>query len=136
MKYYLGKTEPEQDYSIDDLQKEGRTLWDNIHNALALRFISEMRPGDKMFIYHSQKQRQIVGLAEIDSDPFPNPDDPTSTWTVYVKFLEKFDRPVTLAEIKANPDCANWYLVRHSRLSTMPVPGNIAQWILDIAHGK
>ena len=131
MRYYLGKTEPDHDYSIDDLHREGRTAWDNIHNALALRAISQMRPGDQLFIYHSGKQRAIVGLAEVDSMPYANPIDPTNKWVVYVKFVKKYQQPLTLASIKSNPACAIFALVRNSRLSTMAVPDEIAQWMIS-----
>ncbi|MEI7818640.1 MAG: EVE domain-containing protein [bacterium] len=131
MNYFLGKTEPEHDYSIDDLEREGRTLWDNIHNAQALRVVSDMRPGDQIFIYHSGKQRAVVGLAEIDSDPFPNPDDPTNTWTVNVKFIKKYDHPLPLSAFKAEPALQKFALVHQGRLSTMAVPPEIASWMLE-----
>ena len=131
MQYFLGKSEPDHDYSIDDLEREGRTRWDDIHNALALRAVSQMRSGDLMFVYHSGKQRAVVGLAVVDSEPFPNPDDPTNYWTVYVKFVKKYANPLSLADFKANPLCKDFALVRQGRLSTMPVPDDIAVWMIS-----
>ena len=130
MQYFLGKTEPDNDYSIDDLEREKRTLWDDIHNAAALQAVAKMRPGDLMFVYHSMKQRAIVGLAEIDSEPFPNPHDPRNKWTVYVKFVKKYKNPLSLDAFKAEPKFKDFALVRQSRLSTMVVPHDIADWIL------
>jgi len=131
MKYFLGKSEPDHDYSIDDLAEEGRTRWDDIHNHAALKAVSTMSPGDLMFVYHSGKQRAIVGLAKVDSEPFPNPDDPTNYWTVYVTFVKKYENPLELARFKANPLLKDFALVRQSRLSTMAVPDDVATWILE-----
>lgn len=130
MHYFLAKTEPDHDYSIDDLAQDGETLWDGIHNALALRHVSTMRPGDRVFIYHSGKEKRIVGLAEVTTGPAPNPDDPHNTWVVRVKFLEKYEDGPVLADFKAIPEFADFALVRQGRLSLMPVPKNIADWIL------
>ena len=72
MKYFLAKTDPET-YSVDDLERDGRTVWDGVKNPQALRAIREMKPGDRVFIYHSMGDAKIVGLAEVASEPRPDP---------------------------------------------------------------
>ncbi len=76
MKYFLAKTDPES-YSIDQLEAEGRTTWDGVRNAQALRAIRDMRSGDLVFIYHSLSGvAAVVGLAKVLSEPRPDPKDP------------------------------------------------------------
>lgn len=127
MTYYLAKTEPST-YSIDDLEKDRKTLWDGVHNHQAIAYIKQMKPGDRVFIYHSVNEKQIVGEAEVISLPFENKADPRFSWAVELKFVKKCHGP-TLADCKANPLCKEFKLVTNSRLSTMPVPEDIATWI-------
>jgi len=128
-KYFLAKTEPET-YSIADLERDGETVWDGVRNALAVRFIKEMQPGDLVLIYHSGGQTAIMGLASVLSHPRPDPkDDDGKSWVADFKFVQKFATPVTLAEIKASHLFDDWYLVRQGRLSTMPVPDNFVDWL-------
>lgn len=127
MRYFLAKTEPSS-YSIDQLEKDGETIWDGVHNYAAIGFIKQMKPGDRVFIYHSLKGLNIVGEAEVIGDPFLNTNDPRFSWAVKLKFVRKFDGP-KLSDFKANPDFASFDLVRQSRLSTMAVPENVASWI-------
>ena len=86
MTYYLAKTDPET-YSIDDLERERRTVWDGVKNPQALRAIAAMRPGDRVFIYHSMGKAAIVGLAKVRSAPRPDPKNPKLT-VVDLEFLE------------------------------------------------
>lgn len=125
MNYFLAKTDPDT-YGIDDFMKEGETLWDGVHNNAALLFIRQMKPSDKVFIYESMSTKAIVGLTEVTSEPELNKNDPRRSWAVRMKFIKKYDKPVTLAAIKADPDFADFKLVRESRLSVMPVPSNLA----------
>jgi predicted RNA-binding protein with PUA-like domain len=131
MNYFLGKTEPAEDYSIDDLARDGETLWDQVHNYQAIGFIKSMQVGDKMFIYHSGKDKAIVGLAEVCSEPFENKDDPRFSWAVRVKFIQKYNKTITLKEIKAEPLMADFLLVRNPRLSVMPVSVQQAKWLRE-----
>jgi predicted RNA-binding protein with PUA-like domain len=128
--YFLAKTDPET-YGIDDLQREGRTVWDGVHNALALRAIKEMRPGDEVLIYHSQGQAAIVGVARVVSEPRPDPNDPKS-WVVDFEYLRKLARPVTLSEIKSSHLFDDWNLVRQGRLSTMSTPPQFIEWLKEL----
>jgi predicted RNA-binding protein with PUA-like domain len=121
MNYWLVKADPDSDYSIDDLAKDGSTIWDGVHNNAAILHIQKMRPSDKVYIYHSQKQKAIVGLAEVIDKPFENKGDPRRSWAVELKFVKRFTHPLTLSEIKQAPECAEFGLVRIGRLSVMPV---------------
>jgi predicted RNA-binding protein with PUA-like domain len=78
MKYYLAKTDPET-YSIDDLEREHRTVWDGVKNPQALRAIAAMRTRDRVFIYHSMSEAAIVGLAQVVSEPRPDAKNPKLT---------------------------------------------------------
>jgi len=125
MNWFLAKTDPDT-YSIDDFAKEGETLWDGVHNNAALLFIRQMRPGDQVFIYESLSTKAIVGLAEVTSEPYENKADPRRSWAVTMRFIKKYDNPVTLSQIKAEPLFADFKLVRESRLSVMPVTNSLA----------
>lgn len=126
MAHWLLKTEPGT-YSYDTLEKDGKTVWDGVSNNLALQFIRQMKKGDLAFIYHSGDEKQIVGIAEITSNAYPDPKQKDGKLVVFdLKAKSKVKRPVTLAEIKADSFFADFHLVRMSRLSVMPV--TTAQW--------
>lgn len=128
MNYFLVKADPDTDYSIQDLKRDGETIWDGVHNYQAINFIKTMRPGDKVLVYHSQKQKAVVGLAEVSSQPFENKDDPRHSWAAMIKFVRIFDKPITLADIKAEPSLADLKLVRNGRLSVMAIPPVMVPW--------
>ena len=128
MNYYLAKTEPST-YSIDDLRRKGIDTWEGVHNFQAIAFIKTMQPGDRVYIYHSQVGKSIVGLAEVASEPYLNTADPRTSWMTDMKFIKKYPKPLTLADIKASADCADFLLVRNPRLSVMPVPARAQAWI-------
>lgn len=121
MAYWLLKTEPTT-YSFADLQRDGRTVWDGVRNAQALIHLRAMQPGDRALIYHSGDERAVVGSAVIDSPPYP---DPAAGDPKLVVVDVRVDRPaaprVTLATIKGDAAFADMTLVRHARLSVMPV---------------
>jgi predicted RNA-binding protein with PUA-like domain len=127
MKYFLAKTDPET-YSLADLERDRRTVWDGVKNAQALRAIKEMQAGDRVFIYHSGGESQVVGLAEVVSNPRPDPKDSKLT-VVDFAYAGRLDSPTTLGEIKASGLFSDWALVRQSRLSTMSAPGSFVQWM-------
>jgi predicted RNA-binding protein with PUA-like domain len=127
MKYYCLKTEP-NDYSIDDLEKEGETIWDGVHNYQAINVIKTMKPRDMAYIYHTGTERCIVGLAEVVSMPYQNTEDQRYSWVVKIKYLDSFVGP-SLAECKSQPQCKDFFLVTHPRLSVMPVPEEAAAWL-------
>jgi predicted RNA-binding protein with PUA-like domain len=127
MAYFLAKTDPET-YSLDDLEREKRTTWDGVNNAQAVRAIREMRPGDRVFIYHSGGVSGVVGLATVRSEPRDDPKNPKSA-VVDLEFSGRLEPPATLAEIKESKKFEDWALVRQGRLSTMAAPAKFVEWM-------
>jgi predicted RNA-binding protein with PUA-like domain len=127
MRYFLAKTDPET-YSIDNLEKEKRTTWDGVNNPQAVRAIREMRPGDKVFIYHSGGLSAVVGLAKVVKEGRDDSKNPKSAVADF-EYLGRIDPPVTLGEIKQSKLFDDWALVRQGRLSTMAAPENFVEWM-------
>ena len=127
MQYYLAKTDPET-YSLDDLEKEHKTVWDGVTNPQALRAIRQMRPGDRVFIYHSGGRSEVVGLARVVSEPRPDAKKPTLA-VVELEFDRRLEPPTSLQEIKAVRQFQDWSLVRQGRLSTMAAPDSFVEWM-------
>src|SRR5579864_569080 len=98
MRYFLAKTEPTT-YSIDDLARDKKTTWDGVTNPQAVRAIRDMRPGDRVFIYHSGGASAIVGFAAVRSEGRADPKNPKSA-VADLEFAGRLDPPTTLAEIK------------------------------------
>jgi predicted RNA-binding protein with PUA-like domain len=124
---FLAKTDPST-YSIDDLKRDGTTEWDGVRNPAAVRAIKSMKPGDRVFIYHSQGETAVVGVADIVSEPRPDPNDPRS-WVADFRYVAHARNPVTLREIKESHEFDDWALVRQGRLSTMSAPKEFARWL-------
>jgi predicted RNA-binding protein with PUA-like domain len=124
--YWILKTDADV-YPFDQLAREGRATWDGVSNAVALKHLRSMAPGDGALIYHSNVGKELVGLARIVSAPYP---DPKRNDSKLVVVDIEADRPlpnrVSLAAIKADPAFADLALVRMSRLSVIPVPAE--QW--------
>ncbi|MBT3788788.1 MAG: EVE domain-containing protein [Alphaproteobacteria bacterium] len=121
MKYWLMKTEP-GNWSWDDQVKKGVEHWDGVRNHQAANNMKAMALGDRIFFYHSVKEKCIVGIVEVAKLYYPDHTDPTGKFgMVDVKTVEPFKTPVTLSEIKADERLADMLLVRHSRLSVSPV---------------
>ncbi len=119
--YWLLKTEP-SDYSYADLNRDGKTVWDGVSNNLALKHLRNMKAGDWAFLYHTGKERALVGIAEVISDPYPDPKkSDTKLAVVDVKAKEELPQSVSLAEVKADSEFSDFPLVRLPRLSVMPV---------------
>ena len=112
---YLLKTEPSE-YSFTDLQKDKKTVWDGVHNPVALRNLAAMKPGDKLIIYETGDMKSAVGTASVAVKD-PNPKNPQ----IEIAAGRPLARPVTLAEIKANKLFATSPLVRMGRLSVVPL---------------
>ncbi|MDE1828769.1 MAG: EVE domain-containing protein [Thaumarchaeota archaeon] len=125
MNYWLVKQEPST-YNYDMLEKDKKTVWDGVHNNLALKHMRLMKKGDLAFFYHTGNERQAVGIIEITSNPYPNPKEDDERFVVMdVKPVSRLKRPVTLDEIKKDSKFKNWELLKISRLSAMPVPKNL-----------
>ena len=135
--YWLAKQEPggPRGYNILQLKKDKKTVWDGVHNNLALKHIRNMKKGDLSFFYHTGTERQVVGIMTITSDPYPNPEEDNERFVVVdVKFKSLLAKSVGLDEIKKQKGLENWELLRISRLSVMPVPKSI--WDLIIKMSK
>lgn len=123
--YWLVKQEPSV-YNYVALEKEKKTVWDDVHNNLALKYLNLMKKGDQALFYHTGDEKQAVGIIAITSNSYPNPKEDNKRFVVVdVKPVKPLKRPVTLEEMKKDPLFKNWDLLRISRLSVMPVPKNI-----------
>ncbi|MCT7949811.1 EVE domain-containing protein [Ancylothrix sp. C2] len=133
MNYWLLKSEPDE-YSYTDLVQETKAVWNGVNNALALKNMRSMMPGDLALFYHTGKQRQVVGIAEIMSEAYPDPalNDPKRV-VVDVRAVRRVKKFVTLAEIKADKDFEGFDLIRLSRLSVVAVSEAHWQRILALA---
>ena len=119
--YWLLKTEP-SDYSYADLNRDGKTVWDGVSNNLALKHLRNMKAGDLAFLYHTGKERALVGIAEVISDPYPDPSKNDAKLVVVdVKAKEELPQIVSLAEVKVDSEFSDFPLVRLPRLSVLPV---------------
>ncbi len=127
MRYFLAKTDPGT-YSVDDLERDQKTTWDGVTNPQAVRAIREMRPGDRVFIYHSGGVSGVVGIATVRSEPRDDPKNPKSA-VVDLEFNGRLEPPVSLAEIKQSKQFDDWALVRQGRLSTMAAPQEFVDWM-------
>ena len=127
MNYFLAKTDPET-YSIEQFERERKTVWDGVKNPQALRAIASMHPGDRVFMYHSGGDAAVVGLAKAASEPRPDPKNAELT-VVDLEFLTRLEPPTTLREIKESGLFEDWALVRQGRLSTMAAPSDFVAWM-------
>jgi predicted RNA-binding protein with PUA-like domain len=133
--HWLLKTEPST-YSFADLLRDQRTRWDGVSNPVALGHLRAMRRGDDALIYHSGKEKAVVGLAKLAGDPYPDPklSDPRRVVVDLVP-VRPLPAPITLKAVKADRRFADFALVRISRLSVMPV--SEAHWgaLQEMAKG-
>jgi predicted RNA-binding protein with PUA-like domain len=123
MAYWLMKSEPAT-WSWAQQKAEGRAgaEWDGVRNFQARGNMRKMRKGDLAFFYHSGEERSVVGIVKVVKEAHPDSTDPTGQWEcVDVAALRALPRPVSLAEVKAEPKLKSMVLVRNSRLSVQPV---------------
>jgi predicted RNA-binding protein with PUA-like domain len=126
MAQWLVKEEPDH-YGFDQLEKDRKTVWAGVRNPLAQKHLRGIKRGDRIFYYHTGKEKAVVATAKAASDAYPDPSDSSGTLSVVDIVPEKkLPRPVTLAEIKSDKAFASFPLVRMSRLSVMPVTD--AEW--------
>jgi predicted RNA-binding protein with PUA-like domain len=119
MNYWLMKTEPST-FSWEDLVRDKKAVWDGVRNFQARNNLKAMKKGDFAFIYHSNEDKAVIGIAEITREFFPEPKD--KDWVaVEIKPIKKLKETVSLASIKAEKKLANMVLVNNSRLSVQPV---------------
>jgi len=132
MNYWLVKSEPAE-YSYDDLVKEGVGMWDGVRNYAARKHLRGMGVGDLVLFYHSRQGLEIVGIAEVVKEAYPDPTAEKGDWSaVDLKAIKRFEEPVTLKAIKAEPALQNLALVRIGRLSVMPVESADFRHLLEM----
>jgi len=132
MARWLMKSEPES-YSWSDLERDGATEWDGVRNNAARLHLKAMKPGDEAFLYHSMSDKAVVGIMRVTRGAEPDPKAPD--WVrVRVEPVQRLKRPVTLAEIRAEPALAKMELIRQSRLSVAPVRDDEWSKVLEIAN--
>lgn len=133
MRYWILKTEPDT-YSFDQMAREGTVVWDGVKNPVALKHLNNMQPGDPVLIYHTGKEKAIVGEAEVTSAAYPDPRAKEDNLVVVnLRAGRRLPRPVSLAAIKADRDFMDLGLVRMGRLSV--VPATEEQWKKLVAMG-
>ncbi len=130
MAYWLLKSEPYK-FSWDDQVKKGEGRWEKrVRNYQARNNFQAMKPGDKGFFYHSNEGKEIVGIIEMISEPYVDPDPENNEdgkfYTIDVKPVEALKNAVTLADLKAHPLLSNMKVVKQVRLSVSPV--TLEEW--------
>ena len=126
MAQWLVKEEPDH-YGYDQLERDRTTVWAGVRNPLAQKHLRSIRKGDRIFYYHTGKEKAVVAIAKATSDAYPDPGDAGGkAYVVDIAPDRKLARPVTLAAIKADAAFASFALLRMSRLSVMPVSD--AEW--------
>lgn len=132
---WLFKEEPEN-YSYDDLVRDGKTSWTGVRNPVAQRNLRSIKKGDKIFFYHTGDEKSVVGICRAAADAYPDPADTSGKlYAVDVEPVKKLKSPVTLASVKADTRFADFPLTRIPRLSVMPVPEKEWDWILKMSGG-
>ena len=124
--HWLVKSEPNT-YSFSDLQRDGGTVWDGVRNHAAALHLKAMQEGDEVFVYHSQEGLAVVGVAKVVRTAFPDATDPAGRFVaVELAPVRPLARPVTLAQMKAEPALSEMAMLRQGRLSVSPVTD--AEW--------
>jgi predicted RNA-binding protein with PUA-like domain len=126
---WLVKEEP-SNYNFAALQRDGKTSWTGVRNPVAQRNLRSMKKGDRVFFYHTGDEKQIVGIAKVLGEPYPDPGDEAGTlWAVDIGPVKPLATPVTLKAVKADSRFADFALVRIPRLSVMPVTDEQWTWL-------
>ena len=134
--YWLVKQEPEA-YSWDDFVKEGETYWDGVRNYQARNNLRAMKKGDLVFFYHSVSDKEIVGVAKVPREHYPDPTAKEGDWSVVdLAAVKPMKKPVILAQIKAEKSLEDIALIKQSRLSVMPITEAEFRCILELGETK
>ena len=134
--YWLAKSEPST-YAWDQLVEDGSTYWDGVRNYQARNNLASMRKGDLVLFYHSVKGCEIVGIMRVTAEAYPDPTTDDERWVVVdVEPVKRLKKPVSLAQIKADPSLREMALVRQSRLSVMPVEKPHFERLLKLGETK
>ena len=134
MNYWLIKSEPDV-YSYDTLAQDGKGTWDGVRNYQARNNLKAMKAGDLALFYHSNIGKEVVGIAQITKEHYPDPTTDDIRWVaVEVAPHQKFTKSITLETIKSDTVLMQMPLVRHSRLSVMPIDKDIFYYILALGN--
>ena len=132
MHYWLVKSEPFV-YSFDRLLDEGKTMWEGVRNYAARNHLREMKVGDLVLFYHSREGLEVVGIAKVNREAYPDPTAEQGDWSVVdLVPYKRFNKPVSLQDIKATPELSDIALVRIGRLSVMPLTKQAFDLILEM----
>lgn len=132
MAYFLFKTEPEE-FSFEDLLREGKTVWNGVKNPLAQKFLKSTKIGDMVFIYHTGKERQIVGTGEVISEAYIYSN---GYYVVDVKPVYRFEKSVRLKELESLDIFRESPLLKIPRLSIVPISQEEAEVILSLSKSS
>lgn len=133
MQYWILKTEPEA-YSCHDLERDKTTAWTGVRNFQARNNLKAMKKGDLCYLYHSGKEKQIMSIAEVTSEPYPDPTSPGEDWIcVDIKMKKNLKHPVPLALIKEQRDLHDIALIHQPRLSVSPLSKAAYDKILSLS---
>ena len=136
MNFWLVKQEPSQ-YSWDELVKDKETYWDGVRNYQARNNLKKMKKGDFTFFYHSVVGKEIKGVAKVSKEHYPDPTSNDSSWVVVnIKPCKQLSSPVTLEQIKKQPNLNDIALIKQSRLSVMPLTKKEFKVILNMGNTK
>ncbi len=136
MNYWLVKSEPAS-YSWNEFEKDGQTFWSGVRNYAARNHLKAMKTGDNVFYYHSNEGMEIVGIAEVIKEHYPDPTADDETWVaVDIKPVKPLNKPVSLKQIKEEPGLQDMALLRLSRLSVQPVTKEEWEIVLKMAGEK
>lgn len=133
MAYWLVKSEPFK-YSWEQFVKDKTTYWDGVRNYAARNFMRDMKKGDEVFFYHSNEGLEIVGIAKVAKEHYPDPTTDEEAWVVVdLKPVRKLKNPVSLKQIKGDARLANMAILKLSRLSVTPVTAEEWNAVLELA---
>jgi predicted RNA-binding protein with PUA-like domain len=136
MNYWLVKSEPVK-YSWEQFEKDGRTFWDGVRNFQARNNLQEMKNGDLVLYYHSNDGKEVVGIAKVVREAYPDPTINDPTWVVVDLSPEsQLKKPVTLQQIKSDGRLQQIALLRQSRLSVMPLKPEEFDVIVGMGTGE
>lgn len=134
MNYWLVKSEPGE-YSYQQLEKDGKTMWDGVRNYAARNNLRLMKKGDLVLFYHSVNDKEVVGICRVEKEHYPDPTATKGDWSVVdVVPVKPLSKPVSLKQIKAEPSLQNIGLVRIGRLSVMPLEESEFKTILRMGE--
>ncbi len=133
MNHWIIKSEPHT-YSMDHLTQDKTTAWTGVRNYQARNNLRQMKVGDLCLYYHSGDEKQIVGIAEVIKPAYQDPTTPDPNWVcVDIKAHKKLKSPITLATLKAHPTLSKMLLIRHTRLSVIPISPDDYQAIISLS---